>query len=160
MTQQDVYNILKSSIAELYEKDSILLKKDYDIHERTVCHRLAIYIEKNLKVDYHVDVEYNRMRTKYGVDDIGDVIGKVLNWEGSGEGSSFVYPDIIIHKRNTEQNFVDIEVKMVWKNRLKRLDYQKINMYISQLNYKHGVYVELAENLKESKIEFGPFLSL
>jgi len=160
MTQQDIYDILKSSIAELYERDAILLKKDYDIHERTVCHRLAIYIERNLKEDYHVDVEYNRMRTKYGSDDIGDVIGKILNWEDSGEGSSFVYPDIIIHKRDTEQNIVDIEVKMAWKNKLKKLDYQKINNYIKQLNYQFGVYVELSENQKNSKIDFGPFLTV
>lgn len=157
MTRQDVYNILQSSIAELYKRDAILLKEDYDVHERTVCHRLAIYIERNLNVNYHVDMEYNRMRTKYGEEDIGEAIGKTLNWEDSGEGSSFVYPDIIIHKRDTDQNIVDIEVKMSWKNKLKKFDYQKINLYIKQLNYQHGVYVELAKNLKETKIEFGPF---
>ena len=157
MEKQEILRLLKKSLNELYENDALLLKKDYDIHERTVCHRLAVYIERNLKSDFHVDVEYNRMRTSYGSHDIGDVIGKSLNWENSGEGSSFVYPDIIIHKRDTDQNLMDIEVKMAWKNQKKNLDYEKINMYINQLKYRFGVYIELSENQKDSKIEFGPF---
>lgn len=157
MTKQDIEKILDHSIKELYKKDAVLLRGKYNIHERTVCHRLAIYIENNLTEEYDVDVEYNRMRTKYGDDEIGEAIGKTLNWEGSDEGSSFVYPDIIIHKRDTDQNIVDIEVKMAWKSGLKKFDYEKINLFIKQLNYRFGVYVELSENPKETKIEFGPF---
>lgn len=157
MNKQQILTLLRKSVKDLYEYDAILLKREYDIHERTICHRLAIYIEKHLKEDFHVDVEYNRMRTEYGDEDIGEVIGKVLNWEDSDEGPSFVYPDIIIHRRDKDQNIVDIEVKMVWKNQKKILDYAKINMYIAQLKYKYGVYIELAENFKQSKIQFGPF---
>lgn len=159
MDRTKVENILVGAIDLLYEKDFDLLKRDYDISERTISHRLAIYIETFFQnTGYQVDIEYNRMREKYGGgDDIGNLMGKRLNWENSGEGSSYVYPDIIVHKRDTDQNLVEIEIKMAWKNRKKDSDYKKINEYMSELGYEYGVYIELYENRKDCLIEFGPF---
>lgn len=84
-------------------------------------------------------------------------MGKILNWEDSGEGNSFVYPDIIIHKRDTSINIAEIEIKMSWKNRKKKFDYLKINEYMKQLGYQFGVYIELYEERENCLIEFGPF---
>lgn len=144
-------------MAELFRRDHVLLKEEYDVHERTVSHRLAIYIENLIGNHYDVDVEYNRMRSEYGNEDIGEIIGKKLNWEAAREGSSFVYPDIIAHKRDQDENLFVIEVKMAWKSQKKNLDYQKLNYYISDLNYRFGVYIELSENIENCVIEFGPF---
>jgi hypothetical protein len=102
-------------------------------------------------------VEYNRMLNDYGDDVIGNEIGKRLNFEKYGKDTSTVYPDIIVHKRNTTDNLLEIEVKMEWKNSKKDFDLIKINEYINQLGYKFGVYLELAEKRENCKIHFGPF---
>jgi hypothetical protein len=97
------------------------------------------------------------MLNKNGEDIIGNEIGKRLDFEKYGKKPSSVYPDIIVHKRKTTDNLLEIEAKMEWKNSKKDFDLIKINEYISQLDYKFGVYMELAEERKNCKIEFGPF---
>jgi len=100
-----VHQLLQDSLKDLYDNDYYILSNNYDINERTVTHRLAIYLEKRFsEYGYHVDIEYNRMRLDYdNKDELGNLMGKKLNWEETNEGSSFVYPDIIIiHKRNTD----------------------------------------------------------
>jgi len=97
------------------------------------------------------------MRNNYGEDIIGNLIGKNLDFEKYDKDSSAVYPDIIVHKRDTNNNLLEIELKMKWKNGKREFDFMKINEYINQLNYKFGVYIELSENRENCKIEFGPF---
>lgn len=159
MTKRDILRIIKSAIDLLYEKDALLLSEGYDIHERTITHKLAMYLEKFFQhYSYDVDVEYNRMRDEYGnTEDIGNIMGKRLNFEDSSEGSNFVYPDIIVHKRDQKNNLLEIEVKMAWKNQKKHLDFIKINEYIEQIGYKYGIYIELSEKKKDCKVLFGPF---
>ncbi|UNY98358.1 hypothetical protein MQE36_14880 [Zhouia spongiae] len=156
--KENIEEILNNSIDELFEKDSQIIFESYNLHERSIAHRLAIYIENHFrKTDYVVDVEYNRMRNKYGEDIIGNLIGKNLDFEKYGKKLSNVYPDIIVHKRDTDNNLLEIELKMQWKNSKRDFDYIKINEYIEQLSYKFGVYIELSENREECVIEFGPF---
>lgn len=159
MTKIEVQKLIHKSIDELYQNDILFLQSNYNINERTVCHRLAMYLERNLAYNFDVDVEYNRMRNLEDSDDVGELLGKVINYEESGENGSYVYPDIIIHKRDTNINILVIEVKMSWKNRRRNIDYNKINQYINQLKYQFGVFIELNENKDESIIEFGPFLN-
>ena len=158
MEQLKIEKILWDSISELFENDLLLLSKEYDIHERTIAHRLAIYIEKRF-LGFNVDVEYNRMRDKYGLDDIGNIIGKRFEWEKIDEieKTRYVYPDIIVHKRDQQENLIEIELKFAWKNSRKDLDFKKINEYVEQLNYKYGVYIELNEHYEDCKLEFWPF---
>ncbi len=158
MTKRQVKQLLGAAIDVLFEKDSILLQRGYNVNERTVSHRLALHLDNFLtETDYDVDVEYNRMRNDYDPDAVGNLMGKQLNWEESGEGSSYVYPDIIVHKRESSDNLLEIEIKMAWKNEKKGFDYLKINEYISQLGYKFGVYIELHESRENCLVEFGPF---
>lgn len=157
MTKEDIEEIINLSLDKLYVNEKEILTKEYNIGERTISNKLGNYIDMLIGHQYDVDVEYNRMRTKYEHNDLGNLMGKTLNWEDSGEGSSFVYPDIIIHKRDTSINIVEIEVKMSWKNRKKDFDYLKINEYMKQLGYQFGVYIELYEERGNCLIEFGPF---
>ena len=162
-TKEKVANILNQTVDKLFEFDSYLLKKSYDINERTVSHRLALHLNEYFKnSDYDVDIEYNRIREEYGnTEDIGNLMGKKLHWENSGEASGensrFVFPDIIVHKRDKHDNLLEIEIKMAWKNGKKQYDYDKINQYMEELKYQFGVYIELAEKRKDCLIEFGPF---
>ncbi|MEY8869022.1 hypothetical protein AB9K24_05910 [Meridianimaribacter flavus] len=159
MEPELVHSLIQKSVNDLYKYDSYILSNHYNINERSVTHRLAIYLEKQFSdYGYHVDIEYNRMRKDYdNKDELGNLMGKKLNWEDTGEGSSYVYPDIIVHKRDTDDNLIEIEVKMAWKNYKKQFDYDKINRYMTQLGYQFGVYVELHENLGDCLIEYGKF---
>ena len=62
------------------------------------------------------------MRNNYGQDIIGNEIGKRLDFEEYGKEASAVYPDVIVHKRNTTDNLLEIEMKMQWKNSKKEFD--------------------------------------
>ncbi len=159
MQKPEIEKLISLALNDLYKYDVYLLSKNYNINERTVTHRLAIYLENYFsEFGYHVDVEYNRMRKDYdNKDELGNLMGKKLNWEETGEGSNFVYPDIIVHKRDTDENLIEIEVKMAWKNNKKNYDYEKINEYMSQSDYRYGVYIELFPNKEDCKIEYGPF---
>lgn len=157
-TQDEILEKIEASLDKLFEKDSGIILKEYDLHERSITHRLAIYLEDQFKeTDYIVDVEYNRMRNQYGEDIIGNEIGKRLDLDKYGKSKNSVYPDIIVHKRDTDNNLLELEVKMKWKNDKKIFDLQKINEYISQLEYDFGVYLELGSTRSECIIEFGPF---
>ncbi len=161
--KEKVTKILNETIDKLFELDSYLLKESYDINERTVSHRFALHLNEHFKdTEYDVDVEYNRMRSEYGnIEDVGNLMGKKLHWEDSGEDSGensrFVFPDIIVHKRDKHDNLIEIEIKMSWKNGKKNFDFDKINRYMNELNYKFGVYIELSENRKDCLVEFGQF---
>lgn len=157
MTKENIEEIINRSLDKLYVNERAILTKEYNISERTISSKLGNYLDNLIGKQYDVDVEYNRMRTKYEHDDLGNLMGKTLNWEESGEGISFVYPDIIIHKRDTNINLVEIEVKMFWKNRKKDFDLLKINEYMRQLGYVFGVYIELHQERENCLIEFGPF---
>ncbi len=158
MTKNQVSKLLIDAINRLFESDSILLQSSYNINERTVSHRLALHLDSLLSnTDYDVDVEYNRMRNDYDPDAVGNLMGKRLNLDDSGGDFSIVYPDIIVHKRETDINLIIVEIKMAWKNSKRNFDYVKINEYMNELRYQHGVYVQLHENREKCVIEFGPF---
>lgn len=67
MNDTVLINSLKNAVEQLYEKDAYLLQSDHELHEQTVSHRLAVYLENNLrkfsifrKNDFSVDCEYNK----------------------------------------------------------------------------------------------------
>lgn len=162
MNKNDLIEIINKSLKNLYEFDSILLNPLYDLNERSVTHKLAEYINKSIyknKYDYDVDVEYNRMAVDYkkGLIDIGNIVSKSIEFEAHPDKERYVYPDIIIHKRNKNLNICILEIKMSWKNNRKQLDYDKIDAYVEQLNYSYGVYIEIHPKENDTKIEFWPF---
>ena len=80
---------IKNAIEKLYKEDYELFYYTTDdtiIYERTLSFRLGMYLQK-LFNDYNVDCEYNRHI---------DMI-KTLKKDR-------IYPDIIIHKRKTDNN--------------------------------------------------------
>lgn len=49
MNDTVLINSLKNAVEQLYEKDAYLLQSDHELHEQTVSHRLAVYLENNLR---------------------------------------------------------------------------------------------------------------
>ena len=95
---------LSSSIDQLIRDDLFLLK--YDVHERTIAHRLAVYLE-DWFVGFHVDCEYNN--------DLDSESGrKEIYYSSTPSEVSKVLPDIIVHHRGVngpKHNILVIELK-------------------------------------------------
>lgn len=163
MMEKEVFNeVLIWSLKKLFEKDALLVNQVYNINERSISHKLANYIEKYLfdnNIDFDVDVEYNRMTSAQdeGGIDVGNAVAKTIHYDDHPQKERFVYPDIIIHKRNENINIGIIEVKMAWKSNLKQLDYQKVNQYLSELEYQHGVFIEINDTFEKTILEYGHF---
>src|SRR5437879_441983 len=84
---------VRDAIEMLLERDHDLLAND--VNERTIAHRLAIYLEPFLNAP-HVDCEYNRDGHK----------PKKLNLTPAGvetddTDATTVFPDIIVHRRES-----------------------------------------------------------
>ncbi|MBI3841566.1 MAG: hypothetical protein HY295_00180 [Thaumarchaeota archaeon] len=107
----------------LLKQDLFLLKND--AQERSITHKFAEYLQQEFS-DWHVDCEYNRN------------LGKIKRREN---GSGF-NPDIIIHIRETYNDFLIIEVKKSngqnndEVNRLKEATENN-----SRLHYKLGLFI-------------------
>ena len=127
-----------------------------DINERTLSARLMFHLQTILLEDelyrekyktYSVDCEYNRINEiEYKILKVCEYIEKTKNFE---EVDKKVYPDIIVHKRNENNNLIVIEMKKANsyikkkendKNRLKAMtNPRKLNNF----NYTLGIYFEV-----------------
>ena len=77
-------------------------------------------------------------------DENGVQIPKRIHLDPGAPDPSSVFPDIIIHRqKDGKHNLLIIEVKMSWKNRKKENDFKKLELYIKELNYQYGLYLEL-----------------
>nr|WP_321409584.1 hypothetical protein [uncultured Carboxylicivirga sp.] len=100
-----------------------------ELHETTINHRLAYYLENNIQKCelsyYKVDIEYNRFYENL----------KLLD---TVEGIRSVRPDILIHSRTNHeinpQHYLVIEAK---KGTIIQHDINKINGFISDENYNY-----------------------
>lgn len=108
-------NKIRDAISKLLENDSYLL--EVDSSERSIAHRLAIYLEE-IFADWDVDCEYNRniydCPTNNDKSNIYKLVKRFHNncTENDCKCNGYgVFPDIIIHKRNSENNFIVIELK-------------------------------------------------
>ena len=138
------------AISQLLENDLILLQND--VHERSITHWLAAYLANEFK-DWDVDCEYNRNAndTKelllcrhrgqpncidLELDGICEIPFELLD-------TSRVYPDIIVHQRNTPRNLLVVEVKKSTSREPHEFDLHKLRAYISQLHYHYGLFIEI-----------------
>ena len=118
MNKVEVKDKIEKALKKLKDKDFVLLKND--LNERTISHRLAIYIE-DIFTEYDVDCEYNKIPE-------GSKILDIIPRKGSVDDDTkavTVYPDIIVHKRDTNNNFMVIEIKKSTNNSNKEIDYDK-----------------------------------
>jgi len=88
-----------SCIIQLLKNDYLLF--DIDANERSISHKLAEYLQQRFP-EWHVDCEYNR----HGIDIIDIKRSNIKEGE-----ERRVYPDIIVHIRNTNYNLLVIELK-------------------------------------------------
>lgn len=154
MSFHEVQQILFNSIARLFRDDLFLL--EYDVHERTIAHRLAIYLEESFK-NYHVDCEYNN--------DLDSESGRKQVYNTNGAPCGYVLPDIIIHHRGLngpENNLLVIELKKMEGDESALVgDRNKLRNFTasngpSHLAYRWGVLLVLGvkENAGQFEVEW------
>jgi hypothetical protein len=132
MNEKEVRRVVSDALDAVIEKDSELL--EFDVNERSITHRLAMYLQEAVGDAWDVDTEYNRIGKE---DDVTKRIPSGMLPDGS---QGRVYPDVIIHQRGVEdENVLIIEAKK--SDSSEKDDKQKINAYIEHLNYEQGLFV-------------------
>jgi hypothetical protein len=99
---QTELNKLVAALQEFYAQEAFILEKD--LGERTLTHRLAVYMEKHYP-GWQVDCDYNRLgertlRLPHGtIVSTDDTLGKSI------------FPDIVVHQRAIPNNLLAVEVR-------------------------------------------------
>lgn len=135
------------AVQTLLDRDAYLLWAD--VNERTIAHRLAIYVEREF-VGWDVDCEYNR--------DGHDPKEIAFGSGDDAEHGSRVLPDVIVHRRGTADNYVVFELKKSNNPESDDRDFEKLRGYCHQLGYAHGVFVRLVIRSQESTVARAEFV--
>jgi hypothetical protein len=159
MERREIMDIFCNALDKLLERDRYLL--EHDIHERSIAHRLAVYLEEfcspfDVDVDCEYDGNVNRDNDKKYIQALRDrleELGRLTKREQENDLQIFprmVYPDIIMHKLGSNQNHCIIELKTTTRRNIIPIeyDYLKLESYTSNqngndLNYTLGVFLML-----------------
>ncbi len=162
MKFEEIENLVRQSLSDLYDHDLILLK--HNVCERSITHRLAIHIEKRiLELDdnevcrLNVDCEYNRNvvgrlgAPKSLIFESEDQHEKANKFGRQSEEVLEVssYPDIIVHHRgDNDYNLLVIEVKKTSSRIRDSHDIKKIKAFTkkdehNEYGYSYGVFIKL-----------------
>lgn len=146
---------LKNSLKSLFENDFYLIEKN--LNEISISHKLACYLQKQFD-ELSVDCEYNGNANN--PDDIKLICiiekkGKV-RFDGK---EHLVYPDIIVHKRGSnDYNELIIEIKKSTNNKRNKrcFDHAKLEFYTNESKnsfypYKLGCFMIINTGQKEIK---------
>lgn len=120
--------VMADAIQTFLERDGILLTSN--ANERTISAQLACYL-KPVFPDWDVDVEYNRQ----GLDP------KKI---GIGEAAELVYPDIIVHRRQSEANLLVVEMKKGDSSEPDENDMKKLRAYVAKFKYQCALFLRLS----------------
>lgn len=116
---------IQKAYLNLLQHDVALLRNN--ANERSITHKLATYLQDEFP-EWDVDCEYNRnqIETKR--------LKHIAPPSAQDTDAHTVYPDIIVHRRETNDNLLIIEAK---KDSFCGKDYdaQKLKLYCEQLHY-------------------------
>lgn len=134
---QELLTILKLSIVKLRKTDSHLFESN--VNERSISHKLAEILQKYFGSSWHVDCEYNRDGHNPKCLHLAvDVL------KSDCLSARTVYPDIIVHKRNTSDNLIVIEIKKSTNEDDRHKDFFKLKAFKNELKYKFCVFIEFS----------------
>jgi len=122
--------LLDKALKRLRRRDKILFENDAS--ERSICHRLAIYLQIQF-YDFDVDCEYNCDHNDEWLVkrlDNPQLLAFIRAHKPTFNGDSVtVFPDIIVHHRNTDENLLVIESKKTTSGVSDDYDIQKLLAY-------------------------------
>ncbi|MBI4480164.1 MAG: hypothetical protein HY651_09095 [Acidobacteria bacterium] len=134
--RDDIESRVRRSLALLLKHDKFLL--EVDVNERSITHKLAEYLQAEFP-EWHVDCEYNRRgalpkRLQIAAD---------TPVRADDTEAQTVYPDIIVHRRNTDENLLVIEVKKSSNCNRAAWDRQKLEAFKEADDYSYDYAVFL-----------------
>lgn len=137
-----------NALNKLRDKDFFLLKTN--ANERTISHKFAEYLQEEFS-EWIVDCEYNRH---------GEEIKRIdlpsdkITWDDTE--AKTVFPDIVVHKRNTDnENLLIIEIKKSSNKINHQFDKKKIEAFTKEpYNYKIGLFIEIDVNDQNDSLEW------
>ena len=123
-----------NALRRFIDADHYLLR--VDANERSLTHRIAMYLQAELP-DWDVDCEYNRDGHE----------PKELTLKGDEPDSwdtdaKTVYPDVIAHRRGTQNNYLVIEFKKASREGSDN-DLIKLRAFKEQFGYQYALFVSL-----------------
>lgn len=130
--EAEVQAKVKLAVARLLDDDRYLFQNN--VNERSISHHLACYLQERFS-GWHVDVEYNRNH-----DDPKRLTLPPPTMVASNDTeATTVFPDLIVHRRDTDHNLLVIEIK---KNRESdAVDMQKLRAFKAQLHYRFALFL-------------------
>lgn len=157
MEDKQIIKLVLLALKELLKKDEWLLQ--HDLSEQSISHKLGEYLQY-LFNDFNVDCEYNgnvddpsERKKIYLVKELLEKQGLLKEKERDEVESEIiersVFPDIIIHRRGTNEfNLCIIEAKKSTSTVPFNYDYCKLNAYTinstgNNLNYQIGLFIKL-----------------
>ncbi|GJL61207.1 MAG: hypothetical protein NPIRA03_40640 [Nitrospirales bacterium] len=145
----DIERFVQAALYRLYDRDAEILRND--VNERTITHKLAEYLEPEFP-GWNVDCEYNRNHDQ--TKKLQSLRGDVAPIDDT-DGIS-VFPDIIVHKRITDENLLVIEVKKSTSRKSPDFDKQKLLAFKEELNYQHALFLQVTTGKNElsAKLEW------
>lgn len=138
--KEEIERALNEALGALLENDAHILRTD--ANERTISHRLAGYLEPYFR-GWNVDCEYNRNH-----DDPKRLEIPRRNIPNDDTQARTVFPDIIVHRRNTAENLLVIEMKKTTSQETDDFDLLKLDAFKNQLGYKFAVFVKVRTNVE------------
>ena len=133
------------AIEKLCQKDLYLFQAG--VHERTISHKFAGYLQQEFKGVFSVDCEYNRdgLNTK--------ALEGVVN-EREERQKHRIFPDIIVHVRGKNGNpFNKLVIEIKSSNDSNTGDIEKLCGLTSpkhRFNYKYGLFIRFKNNIEKA----------
>lgn len=129
--KKEIETAVENALAKLKDKDASIIKSG--VNERTLTHLLAVYLTNEFE-GYDIDCEYNRMWA-----DGKEIAKEIIVPQGMEEMTEVfdteaktVFPDIIVHKRDSaENNLLVIEAKKS-SNKERHIDFNKLNGFMAE----------------------------
>lgn len=137
LMQREPGAAIAQALDALLELDDHLLR--IDANERSLTHRFGMYLQQLLP-HWHVDCEYNRN----GPEPKRIVSGERLVDIADTDGKT-AYPDVIVHVRDTDRNYLVLEFKKTSSRAGDRDDFAKLDAYKHdpRLLYAFAIFIEL-----------------
>lgn len=135
-SKKEVRSKVDASLDLLLKYDSYLLEND--VNERSISHKLAVYLEEKFR-DWNVDCEYNRHYDEVKRLDMSDCRAEAPTLKDTE--AKTVFPDIIIHRRSTDDNLLVIEIKKTTSSVSDDFDLCKLRAFKSELNYHYALFI-------------------
>ncbi len=135
MNEENIKEALDEALSQLIRSDADLLR--IDANERSITHRIALYLEKYFS-GWNVDCEYNR--DGHEPKRLGLNPEQISSDDTNGKT---VYPDIIVHKRNTDNNLLVIEVKKTFEDAAAEHDREKLRLFKNEFGYQYAAFVKV-----------------